>query len=543
MPHRFLINNSLRKSAEKFRKQVTDCQIEYERRLISCEKELEQAEKNTNDKIEAFRQDILHRLKHEEEILKTLQDNLIHYIDTYYQREQLYQVIKVKKQQSAILQEEKTFLSNQMKAVSEDIRLLENRQNELTKKSDVSDIIQLSIYSGYELGFSLDDDATILLFKISETLKTFDNDNTIEKSALLKLKRIVEERSEYLPMIKYISWVIQQKKQFSKQLSIKRADIHKEKDNIEKYLSNLSEDINKKTSILEKRARTIRYFWTKPITYLNVEICYEHKNKNETYEELSSIQSGINEMKTLHSHDQEKWERLKREEKDLYSKIKKYKSSIDSKKNECQKWIEKREYIRQLLNNHRVNFNTSKKLQDSDELALISEQLSEIQRDREEKQTKEKKKYQKEYGELTELFDENNRKIDNEIKELRARLQAISQADAQVNLTEAKLEQLKKSDNRFILLKFFSSNPMIDEAKEKLISQKKNLGSLKADKKIIESNIKKLQKNKIELKERQKSSLKKYKSRISSTYEIESLEEIKLNLRKNEIIEYQKSRR
>lgn len=130
-------------------------------------------------------------------------------------------MLDIKRKQIEILQEDNDFLSNQMVLIGEEIDYLRDRQNELTSFTDVKDIIRLTSLSGYEINFGEGDDAKDLLEKVSQAISNCEASQDTERFALVRLKGIIQERSEYLPTIKYIAWVIQQKIQFSKQLADK----------------------------------------------------------------------------------------------------------------------------------------------------------------------------------------------------------------------------------------------------------------------------------------------------------------------------------
>ena len=75
-----------------------------------------------------------------------------------------------------------------------------------------------------------------LLDKVSQAIANCESGQDTERFALVRLKGIIQERSEYLPTIKYIAWVIQQKIQFSKQLSDKRSDVREAQEAIQQEI-------------------------------------------------------------------------------------------------------------------------------------------------------------------------------------------------------------------------------------------------------------------------------------------------------------------
>ena len=91
---------------------------------------------------------------------------------------------------------------------------------------------------------------------------------------MLRLKLIIQERSDYLPAIQYISWIIRIKLQFKRQLLTKRSSIRKEQISLRAEATSVKNDIRTETGKLELLAETVRYYWAKPIAYLNADICY-----------------------------------------------------------------------------------------------------------------------------------------------------------------------------------------------------------------------------------------------------------------------------
>ena len=134
MPHRLLINKSLRKEAEGLRARVDAYQIEYDRRVEECQEELKKVEE-------------------EQSFLESVAQDITSYADEYFHRNCLYQVRDIKRTQIDILREDNDFLSDQMALIGREIDHLRERQNELTAFTDVKDIIQLTSLSGYEIIF------------------------------------------------------------------------------------------------------------------------------------------------------------------------------------------------------------------------------------------------------------------------------------------------------------------------------------------------------------------------------------------------------
>ena len=252
MPHRLLINKSLRKEAEGLRARVNAYQIEYDRRVEECQEELRSVEAECQEKLLQFKDSLEEELQGERSFLESVAQNITSYADTYLRRNCLFQMRDIKRKQIEILQEDNDFLSNQMVLIGKEIDYLRERQNELTSFTDVKDIIRLTSLSGYEISFDEGDDAKDLLDKVSQAISDCESGQDIERFALVRLKGIIQERSEYLPTIKYIAWVIQQKIQFSKQLSDKRSGVRDAREAVQQEIKQIGDNISSITKTLEE---------------------------------------------------------------------------------------------------------------------------------------------------------------------------------------------------------------------------------------------------------------------------------------------------
>ena len=345
MPHRLLINKSLRKASQELRDRVEVYQIEFNRRLEECQADLQQAEENKNRELEAFKEDLLRELSNDHQILEEIQGNILKYIDRFFCRAYLFQLLEIDKRRNDILHEDYVFLGSQINTIDDEVVLLRERQNELTAFTKVDDIIQLATLTGYDLAFQPTDDARQLLGKISDALEAYSGEDRVEKYALLRLKTIIQERSDYLPTINYISWVIRIKNRYRKQLSSKRSDVKKEQTILREDMTSVRNEIRILTEELALLAEKIRYYWAKPITYLNADISYAYIELKEEKERLRNdapalrserkelidkrrsaiseirdkkskrrdVGSELRSMSDSHSSDQWKWDSLKRE--------------------------------------------------------------------------------------------------------------------------------------------------------------------------------------------------------------------------------------
>ena len=192
MPHRLLINKSLRKEAEGLRARVDAYQIEYDRRVEECQEELKRVEEERQEKILQFRNSLVEELQGEQNFLESVAQDITSYVDEYFHRNCLYQVRDIKRTQIDILREDNDFLSDQVALIGREIDYLRERQNELTAFTDVKDIIQLTSLSGYEIIFDEGDDAKDLLDKVSQAIANCESGQDTEGFALVRLKGIIQ---------------------------------------------------------------------------------------------------------------------------------------------------------------------------------------------------------------------------------------------------------------------------------------------------------------------------------------------------------------
>lgn len=558
MPHRLLINKSLRKEAEGLRARVDAYQIEYDRRVEECQEELKRVGAERQEKILQFRNLLVEELQGEQSFLESVAQDITSYANEYFHRNCLYQVRGIKRTQIDILREDNDFLSDQMALIGREIDYLRERQNELTAFTDVKDIIQLTSLSGYEIIFDERDDAKDLLDKVSQAIANCESGQDTERFALVRLKGIIQERSEYLPTIKYIAWVIQQKIQFSKQLSDKRSDVREAQEAIQQEIKQIEDNIGSISETLEKIAKRIRYYWTKPITYLNADICYAYIELKEERLKLRNdapdlrrerkdlidkkrsaisdirdkksrrrdVGSELRSMSDSHSGDQWRWDRLQSEKRNLTSDIDwlssdidRYSSRIDSlsseieslesavksseatissKKEARKKWNEKRAYIIKVLKSNDIYFRADRRIAEQDETDIIVTRLEEIQQIRETGEAEAQKIYKQEYEEIIRLHEEKAGDYEEQKRALHKKHQEAEavclKSEQRVSLAEKRLEFSEESDHRFMLVKLFSESSAVTTAKDEREKASAALDKARKTKNSIELQIDELEK-------------------------------------------------
>lgn len=538
MPHRLLINKSLRKAAENLRARIDAYQIEYDRCVEECQEEIKRVEAERQEKLLQFRDFLVEELQGERSFLESVAQDITSYTDSYLHRNCLFQMRDIKRKQLEILQEDNDFLSGQMALIGREIDFLRERQNELTSFTDVKDIIRLTSLSGYEISIDEVDDAKDLLDKVSQAISNCESGQDTERFALVRLKGIIQERSEYLPTIKYIAWVIHQKIQFSKQLSDKRSGVRDSQAAVRQEIKQIEDNINSISEKLEATARRIRFYWAHPITYLSADISYAYKEKSETRNQLRDVGEELHNMASWHSDDQDKWERLQRERRDLSSEMDSLRDSISSKKKERSQWFEKRDYIFQVCKKYGVPLIPDKKTQ-TDEDRIIADRLVELNEIRTEGAAEAEKKCEQERSEIIACYNEARDELEAEASSIEKKIaQLVAEYDGtatKVFSAEKKVKQIKDGDDRFFLVKMFSETPGLDSARKTVSLLKKELAILGKKKAEAEKKANEIKDKIAELDKKHERDLRRCIPRALRPTAAEAREEKKLVYRKEEI--------
>lgn len=538
MPHRLLINNSLRKEAEGLRARIDAYQIEYDRRVEECQEEIKSVEAEHQEKLLQYRDSLVEELQEEKSFLDSVVQDITSYADAYLYRNCLLQMRDIKRKQLVILQEDNDFLSGQMALIGEEIDSLRERQNELTSFTDVKDIIQLISLSGYEISFDEGDNAKDLLDKVSQEILNCEPGQDTKRFALVRLKGIIQERSEYLLTIKYIAWVIQQKIQFSKQLSDKRSGIRESQESVRKEIRQIKDNISLISEKIESIAKRIRFYWAHPITYLSADISYAYKEKSETGNQLRDVGEELHNMASGHSDDQDKWEGLQRERRELSSEMDSLRDSISIKKKERSQWFEKRDYIFQVCKKYGVPLKPDKK-NPTDEDCIIADRLVELNEIRTEGASEAEKKCEQEKSEIISRYNEVRAELESEATSIEEKIKQLlaeyNETATKISSAEKKVKQIKDGDDRFFLAKMLSETPGLDAARKTVLILKKDLAIVGKNKSEAEKNAKVIKDKIAELDKNYERDLRMCIPRALRPTAAEAIEEKKLIYRKEEI--------
>jgi len=222
MPHRLLVNRSLRKASDNLRLHIDEYQLKYDREIERCTAEIEKAKAEKESAFESVKSSLINELSKDSKLFDKVHEGLITYADLFFQRQCLNRVYELKKVEMQALIEYGDFLTEQMRLIGEEIEILEERKDRLTLQAQVNDVLELLSLSGCDIAIDGNKNAETLLAKVVELIESTEDDDWIKKQSLRALRSILQERVDFLPVIQYITWTIQQKVQLSRQLSIER---------------------------------------------------------------------------------------------------------------------------------------------------------------------------------------------------------------------------------------------------------------------------------------------------------------------------------
>jgi len=483
VPHRILLNRSLRKAADGSRSRAAAFQQEIARYMA----EIELAKANSDRDIGRMKASLASELSKDKAFFDAAQAGMLVYIDLYFQHKCLDQLRGINANERQTLAEYRKYLSEQMNLIGDEITILDDRKNILVVQASVDDIVELIGLLGGGLSFEAGDDARVLLRKVNAALSACD-DNEQLKRALRRLRTFVQERVDYLAAIAYTDWIIQQKIQTSKQYKTERLTVDAAIAEKDAELPELDKAYSAIFLLLRGQEKTVRDCWEIPIAGLDRQIDEKRGEiralKGKEWE-LKRIFIEIRKLNdrlygdasdTLDSFTREE---LKHEKEDLKNKIPSAQDEVDVANQKItaieaeitpleaqrQQWFERMQMIYALAKQNRVALlpeHISKKL---DECEEIDVRLAELER-----------KAQAETALAQQRAREEQGRIQKEKSEKEAELHTLlesakrNQLATQTRLAQATAQLLisKQHDTRFFLTKLFKDTDDIRAAKRAL---------------------------------------------------------------------------
>jgi len=502
LPHRLLVNSSLRKVSADLRSRIDEYETDYELEIVRCSAEIEKAITEKDNDFEKVQLSLIDELSKDAELFEKVRAGLLEYVDLFLRRQCQYKMQEANKLGKQAIIEYRDFLKAQMSLIGEEIEILEARKDKLVAQAKIDDVMELIGLSECEISVDDNDNAISLLTKVSELIKAYEMSDRLGKQALQKLRAILQERVDLLPVIQYISWTIQQKKLLSSQLKSERDKTKNDlKVKVDELLE-ISKSIKTLGHSLGEQARTVRAFWAVPISDLNVQISFYYKKLNSLFSDVKNRQEELNnlfsvlkdtnqqiqQMINSRSDDSWKWERLQREKANyrddissaksdidiLQNQIAQTKSNLEKLKSERQQWYTRQQMLYSLCKKNDVLLISDGKAESSDEYRIIDDRLSKIYKNENDYNQQEQERFKRESAQIQQ---ERKAKID-ELSALIANTETV-QAEKNAVLIQAskQLSNSKSDDARFFLLKLFSETEEVSRAKQALLSataQKKN---------------------------------------------------------------------
>lgn len=347
-PHRFLINRNLRFASSELKAEIETCKKKHRSAIHRCYEEIEKEREKKNLQFEELKNECREALDRHGHILREFETLFIDYVDEVMKEEQFRLQRKKIKLELKQLCAHIRFLSEQKKLIDEDIKILRGRQDVLTAQVKVNDIILLINATGTNIPCDEADDSQALLKKVDFVISSASNLPQETSGALSKLRTLLQERSECLPLIQYVKWLIQQKINLKNELYRERREIDKTTEHLNAQYLRVNNELNEIRETTLNKAIEIRNIWAKRLVdiYLSTE---ESLREKLNHRKCAIIK--INTMKSERSHDTARWERLWEEVKSINKDI------IEIRKRRSEQslpWIEHRKSLLDVLNKNGV---------------------------------------------------------------------------------------------------------------------------------------------------------------------------------------------
>ena len=115
MPHRLLVNRSLRKASDNLRLHIDEYQLKYDREIERCTTEIEKAKAEKESAFESVKSSLINELSKDSKLFDKVHEGLITYADLFFQRQCLKRVFEQKKVEMQELIVYGDFLTEQMR--------------------------------------------------------------------------------------------------------------------------------------------------------------------------------------------------------------------------------------------------------------------------------------------------------------------------------------------------------------------------------------------------------------------------------------------
>ena len=128
MPHRFFINRSLNKESEKLKSKIDEYKIEYNSKIQRCQQEIEALKEKKNQDYMDVVNSLNKELEKDAELFVQFKNVFLKYVDLYLGKQLLFQRKNILRLEKKVKIDYGDFLTNQISAISDEIKILEERK-------------------------------------------------------------------------------------------------------------------------------------------------------------------------------------------------------------------------------------------------------------------------------------------------------------------------------------------------------------------------------------------------------------------------------
>ena len=478
LPHRFFINRALRKASDELRDHIDSYRIEHEMAVQRCHNEIEIAKVEKERQFELSKQEYLHALSQDSIAMGELQTLFLDYVDFYLKKNLLHSIKSKVTLELQLVNEYGNFLTEQMQLISKEIFILKQRQEALLLQTKIDDVIDLLNITGADLSCNDSDNPKTLLEKVNLVFSEHKDISPQAKSALIKLRQVLQERAEYLQLIQYITWMVQQKRSLRRELFKERSTLNESKKPLNSQLSTIKIELNQLNELMLEKAICIRNIWAKPLAEIYIELASVAESLNQKYARQKYISAEIRTMKNERSSDSDRWEQLQAEGKSIYESIGQLNSRKTNLYEQRQQWFDRKNKVLSLFKRNGVFLLSPKDSHTLDEIRVLIQKRDEVIQNIESINFR-----------LREQHDQiiNNRYHQETVitEKIQIAKKNVSKIKQTMIEAEQRLKKLKQQDTRPFFIRIFTESKEILEAKEhrhmlhnKLLQAEKNLAAL-----------------------------------------------------------------
>lgn len=484
LPHRLRINKALRTASDELHAHIDAHQIEHNRAIERYHAEIEAAKTTKDRQFDTLKEQYLSELSKDNVALTDLQSLIFEYVDKYLTRKYLYTRKEKISLETQLLEEHSAFLTHHIDLIKEEIEILEKRKDTLSFHAKTDDIIELINLTGCNLPCEESDTPKTLLEKVNTAQNSCTDQPRVTKSALLRLRTLLQERTEYLPLIEYITLLIQQKEYIRRNLSKERCKTNAAKNEKKNEKTALQEQLTTFNRELSAHAIRLRDIWAAPNADISVKLTSIKTNLDLKYGQLNSVKAEISHMKETHSNDNSKWNRLQDEKGSIEAQIGSLKSQRESLNNQRNQLTNQRKLVSDLLKKSHISLYPQKRSIDSDpdEVRILKQKRTHLCEEIDIKSLE----YDRERAAIKVQFDHQRALITTNINTAEKR---ASEKKASLEKAQRQVKTCQDNDDRFFLAKIFSESANVTNAKNFLANAEREFEQAKQNLLAFQKNL------------------------------------------------------